>query len=188
MTNEITLTNYPNAYIAWCACLYFILNKIRREGLMSIEDDIENTEKPSSIFQMFPQTLDEPYLEFATDIFRITASGNLNAEELQVYADTYIAGLLKNNMDSPDESLLRMIWLTIWANLRGYSPSMSIEFARQAIPIGIKPGCHELETLCKDVGKRQYPRTTSHLEFRAGGKASLDAAAEDFIKSLSGTV
>ena len=142
----------------------------------------------NSLFQMFPQTLDEPYLEFATDIFRIMVSGNLNAEELQVYADTYIAGLLKINIDSPNESVLRMIWLAIWANLRGYSPSMSIEFARQEIPIDIKPGCHELETLCKDVGKRQYPRTTSQLEIRAGGKESLDAAAEDFIKSISGTV
>jgi flagellar motor component MotA len=74
--------------------------------------------------------LEPTYLEFATDYLRMVVSGNLNASELQVYADHAIAGFVEAGADA---RLLKTISLTLWASCSGYSPPSTCEFGRQAI-------------------------------------------------------
>lgn len=173
--------NLANAHVAWLACLYAVAQKIRREGLMSIECDVEMPEHAESIFQHFPQTQAQPYLEFATDVLRMMLGGNLNSDEMKVYAEHYIGGLLaKNSLLSSgvEESLLRTIWLTLWAVMCGYAPQVASEFGRQAVPLKFKPKFIELEDMLKEI------RSTTRQQgkpFRQGG---LDAAADSFIASL----
>ena len=166
--------SYRNAHIAWLACLGALLRKVRSEGLMSIESEIETPEAENTLFRLFPQVLEAPYLEFATDILRMMVGGTLEADELQVYVDHYIAGLTAKR--GVDESLLRAIWLTLWASMKGYAPQVACEFGRQAIPLEHKPSFAELEQVLRD--------SRDAWRQRGNGEVDLDAAIADFMASL----
>ena len=149
----LLLEIHRNTHIAWLICLYRVLQKARKEGLIAIESDVEEPQA-SLLFQRFPQVHAGPYLEFATDVLRLMVGGNLNAHEMITYADHYIAGLTAPRRRTglwhkPDASLLRAIWQMIWACMCGYNPATAVEFGRQAIPVRFKPGFLELETLCR---------------------------------------
>jgi len=77
-------------YVEVLAMLFEILSKVRKEGLMSIENDIENPEA-SPIFSKYPTFLhDHHALEFLTDYLRMMVGGNLNAFELENLMDVEI--------------------------------------------------------------------------------------------------
>lgn len=77
-------------YMDLLAMLYEILSKVRKEGLMSIEGDIENPEG-SPIFGKYPAiTADHHVLEFLTDYLRMMVGGNLNAFEIENLMDNEI--------------------------------------------------------------------------------------------------
>lgn len=70
------------------ALLYEILQKARKEGLMSIEKDVEDPHS-SALFQKFPIVgSDHHVTEFITDYLRMMVSGNLNAHEIESLMDT----------------------------------------------------------------------------------------------------
>jgi len=72
-----------NNYMELMALLYELLGKVRKEGLMSIEGDVENASE-SPLFTKYPKILaDHHVIEFLTDYLRIMVSGNLNAMELE---------------------------------------------------------------------------------------------------------
>jgi chemotaxis protein MotA len=77
-------------YMELMALLYELLTKARKEGLMSIEEDVENPQE-SALFQKYPLVLaDAPVLEFMTDYLRMMVSGNLNAHEIEQLMDAEI--------------------------------------------------------------------------------------------------
>ena len=77
-------------YIDLLAMLFEILAKVRKEGLMSIENDIENPEA-SPIFSKYPAFLhDHHAVEFLCDYLRMMVGGNLNAFELENLMDMEI--------------------------------------------------------------------------------------------------
>ena len=72
------------------ALLYELLGKIRKEGLMSIERDVDSPGE-SPIFSKYPKiTADHHVIEFMTDYLRIMVSGNLNAMEIENLMDVEI--------------------------------------------------------------------------------------------------
>ena len=77
-------------YMDLLAMLYEILTKVRKEGLMSVEADIENPEQ-SPVFSKFPGILaDHHAMEFLTDYLRMMVGGNLNAFEIENLMDVEI--------------------------------------------------------------------------------------------------
>lgn len=75
------------AYMELMALMYELLGKVRKEGMMSIEGDVENPEE-SPIFSKYPKILSDHHLvEFITDYLRIMVSGNLNAMEIENLMD-----------------------------------------------------------------------------------------------------
>jgi chemotaxis protein MotA len=97
---KATLKDLPNvfkgskynkeSYMELMALLYELLGKVRKEGLMSIEGDVENPEE-SPIFTKYPKVLaDHHVVEFMTDYLRIMVSGNLNAMEIENLMDIEI--------------------------------------------------------------------------------------------------
>jgi len=77
-------------YMELLAMLYEILGKVRKEGLMSIEGDIENPEN-SPIFTKYPTIVkDHHVMEFITDYLRMMVGGNLNAFEIENLMDLEI--------------------------------------------------------------------------------------------------
>lgn len=79
-----------DSYMELMALLYELLGKVRKEGLMSIEGDVEKPEE-SPIFAKYPKILsDHHVVEFITDYLRIMVSGNLNAMEIENLMDVEI--------------------------------------------------------------------------------------------------
>jgi chemotaxis protein MotA len=77
-------------YMDLFAMLYEILAKVRKEGLMSIEGDIDNVES-SPVFSKYPSiTADHHVIEFITDYLRMMVGGNLNAFEIENLMDLEI--------------------------------------------------------------------------------------------------
>ena len=74
-------------YIDLLAMLFEILAKVRKEGLMSIENDVENPES-SPIFSKYPELQhDHHVIEFLTDYLRMMVGGNLNTVEIESLMD-----------------------------------------------------------------------------------------------------
>lgn len=74
-------------YMELMALLYEILVKARKEGLMSIEADVETPDQ-SAIFTKYPNLVkDHHVMEFITDYLRMMISGNLNAHEIENLMD-----------------------------------------------------------------------------------------------------
>jgi chemotaxis protein MotA len=77
-------------YMELLALLYDILQKARKEGLMSIEKDVE-APQDSPLFQKYPNVgRDHHVTEFITDYLRMMVSGNLNAHEIESLMDSEI--------------------------------------------------------------------------------------------------
>lgn len=77
-------------YIDLLSMLFEILAKVRKEGLMSIENDIEHPEN-SSLFNKYPNiAADHHIMEFITDYLRMMVGGNLNAFEIENLMDIEI--------------------------------------------------------------------------------------------------
>ena len=77
-------------YMEMMALLYDILQKARKEGLMSIEKDVEEPDK-SPLFQKYATIgSDHHVVEFITDYLRMMVSGNLNAHEIESLMDNEI--------------------------------------------------------------------------------------------------
>lgn len=68
-------------------CVFDILAKARKGGLLAIEGDIEEPEK-SEIFKKYPNILADHHLvEFMTDCLRLMVGGNLEPHELESLLD-----------------------------------------------------------------------------------------------------
>jgi chemotaxis protein MotA len=72
------------------ALLYDILQKARKEGLMSIENDVEKPHE-SALFKKYATVgSDHHVVEFVTDYLRMMVSGNLNSHEIESLMDSEI--------------------------------------------------------------------------------------------------
>ena len=77
-------------YMELMALLYDILQKARKEGLMSIERDVESPAE-SPIFAKYSNvSADHHLVEFITDYLRMMVSGNLNPHEIENLMDSEI--------------------------------------------------------------------------------------------------
>jgi chemotaxis protein MotA len=99
-TIKATLKDLPNVfkgsrynkvlYMELMALLYEILAKVRKEGLMSIEADVEEP-KESPLFTKYPLISAEHHaVEFITDYLRLMVGGNLDAMEIENLMDSEI--------------------------------------------------------------------------------------------------
>ncbi|MFA6441658.1 MAG: flagellar motor stator protein MotA [Sterolibacterium sp.] len=77
-------------YMELLSMLFEVLGKIRKEGLMSIENDVEHPEQ-SVLFKKYPViAADHHVMEFLTDYLRMMVGGNLNAFEIENLMDIEI--------------------------------------------------------------------------------------------------
>ena len=70
-------------YVTLLQLLYDILVKIRKEGVMAIERDVE-APQDSALFRKYPRVLaDHHMVEFIADCLRLIVGGNLDPQELE---------------------------------------------------------------------------------------------------------
>lgn len=69
-------------YMELMSLLYKLLNKIRRDGMLGIERDIDDPTN-SALFQEHPRVLEDPLIiDFLTDYLRIMVSGGMDPMEI----------------------------------------------------------------------------------------------------------
>ncbi|MFZ6800304.1 flagellar motor stator protein MotA [Undibacterium sp. Di24W] len=74
-------------YMELMTMLFDVLTKIRKEGLMSIEGDIEKPEE-SPLFSKYPLVVKDHHLmEFLSDYLRLMVSGNMDAFQIENLMD-----------------------------------------------------------------------------------------------------
>lgn len=77
-------------YMELMTLLFEVLSKVRKEGLMSIEGDIEAPEE-SPLFNKYPNVMKDHHLtEFITDYLRLMVSGNMDPFQIQNLMDNEI--------------------------------------------------------------------------------------------------
>jgi len=77
-------------YMDLLALMFEILSKIRKDGMMSIENDVENPES-SALFSKYPRILRDHHLvEFICDYLRLMVSGNMDAFQVENLMDNEI--------------------------------------------------------------------------------------------------
>lgn len=77
-------------YMELFALLYELLSKVRKEGLMSIEADVDDPQN-SPIFSKYPIVVDDHVvIEFLCDYLRLMVGGNLNPFEIENLMDIEI--------------------------------------------------------------------------------------------------
>lgn len=175
----MTSLEHRSPHVAWLACLYGVLSKVRREGLMAIEMDVESPENKESIFSNYPLVLKQPYLDFARDILRLMVGGMLESKDLDRYCRVAIDGMTRRRwFRKADGSILELIALTLRMAAEGYGPQVACEFGRQAIPVGQKPSFGVMEELLKEQN--------GILRSSGGTVRNLDEDVERFVLSLRG--
>lgn len=84
-------------YIDLLSLLYEIFDKSRKQGVMAIEEDVDNPAE-SQIFSRYPAVLkSKELLDFITDYLRIISSGNMATHELE--------GMMENEIDKRQHEL-----------------------------------------------------------------------------------
>jgi chemotaxis protein MotA len=84
-------------YVDLLSLLYEIFDKSRKQGVMSIEEDVDNPET-SQIFSRYPAILkSKELLDYITDYLRIISSGNMATHELE--------GMMESEIDSRQHEL-----------------------------------------------------------------------------------
>lgn len=74
-------------YLELLSLMFDIFTKARKEGMMAIENDVEEPEE-SEIFQKYPAVLKNHHaVEFITDYLRLVVGGNMNPMELENLMD-----------------------------------------------------------------------------------------------------
>ena len=77
-------------YMDLLAMMFEILTKIRKDGMMAIEKDVENPEN-SVIFGKYPKLLKQHHLiDFICDYLRLMLSGNMDAFQMENLMDNDI--------------------------------------------------------------------------------------------------
>ncbi len=74
-------------YMETLALLYLIFAKIRKEGLLALQSDIDDP-KSSKLFEQAPTVMkDHHAVEFVTDYLRLLSSGNIDLNQLENLMD-----------------------------------------------------------------------------------------------------
>lgn len=94
-------------YLDLLSLLYDLFNKARREGMMSVEADIETPEE-SGIFTRYPSLLKDPrIIEFIVDNLRVLTTSNLAPHEIEAMIDSEIETQL-HELNEPAHAIHRV--------------------------------------------------------------------------------
>lgn len=162
-----------DAHLQLLGTLYLLLDKIRTEGMLSIENDIENP-ATSPLFAAVGEydASNAVVHEFICDVVRLMLSGLTAPAEMEHYMSAWCrtAGLTE-----AQDSLFEIARLTLIAALEGNVPRIAAEFGRQGIPAKVKPGFIELEDFLCGL-RREWRGMFSSRE-------EVEAALEGFYES-----
>lgn len=149
----------PEAHLQLLVTMFLIFQKSRRQGLMSIEMDIERP-RDSALFTAIAK-FDESNAVIYTvlcDALRLIVGGNLDTGGMT----RYLACARKSSdLAKKQESLFDALESSIVAILDGCAPSIAVEFGRQCIPASLKPSFNEFEDYLRTLRQSKDSVMTS---------------------------
>lgn len=149
----------PETHLQLLVTLFLIFQKIRREGLMAIEMDVERP-RDSALFTAIAEFDDGNAVIYTVmcDALRLIVGGNLETG----WMTRYLASARKtSDLSKKQESLFDALESSILAILDGINPSVAVEFGRQCIPANLKPSFNEFEDYLRDLRQRKDSGMTS---------------------------
>ncbi len=94
-------------YMTLMALMFDVLTKVRKEGLMSLENDIDAPYE-SALFNRYRLVLmDSQLLDFITDYLRLVVSGTMNSYQLENLMDNEIA-TYEEDADIPVQAINKL--------------------------------------------------------------------------------
>ena len=172
------LKRIPNSatkspYIAWLCCLYAIVDRGRKEGLLSHEEDANNPLSKESVFSQFQLTLSAPYLDLAASLLRVLSDG-FHEDYIDLFGEQALHGFRLSKSKSLvnqffnwfkgnviDESIVRMIIITFQLSSRGDHAEDICELIRQLIPYKHRPNLNEWGGILKDLQECMNIKTSN---------------------------
>lgn len=155
MTLSLIKNASRNAHMQLLGTLFLLLRKVRVDGLMAVEDDIEAPQDSALFAAIAPfDSANATVYTFACDVMRMMVGGNLNAAEMSAYMTAYRQ---TTSVEGFQESLCEVVGLTLSAALQGYAPQVAVEFGRQGFPAAIKPSFGELEDYLRELRRSPEP-------------------------------
>jgi chemotaxis protein MotA len=127
-------------YLELMSLLYDILTKVRKEGLMSLEADIDAPAN-SAIFARYPKLIAAALV--GTFLGILLSYGVVGP----------LASLLQRKLQESSK-LYECIKVTLIASLNGYAPMLAVEFGRKVISATERPSFPELEAHFKQAKAR----------------------------------
>lgn len=149
----------PEAHWQLLATVFLIFQKSRREGLMSIEMDIERPQD-SALFTAVAafDARNAVIYTVLCDALRLIVGGNLDTAGMT----RYLACARKTSaLTTRQQSLFDALESSIVAILHGCAPAIAVEFGRQCIPARLKPSFNEFEDALRTLRQRKDSVMTS---------------------------
>jgi flagellar motor component MotA len=148
-----------NSYFELLGTLFLLINKIRREGCLSIDDDINNPSE-SPIFNTFTEyeKLDQAVYIFICDVLRLIANGFYDPYPIERYMDAFID---KSELDEFQASLFKCARLSIISHLDGCGAHFCVEFGRQGVLAKHKTSYQELDNFILKLNIETAPTRES---------------------------
>ena len=149
----------PEVHLQLLVTIFLILQKVRREGLMAIEMDIESPREsaPFTAIAEFDQGNAVIYTVLCNAL-RLIVGGNLEAAAMARYLES---ARKTSDLSKKQESLFDALESTILATLDGCCPSVAVEFGRQCIPANVKPSFNEFENYLHSLTQRKDSMLTN---------------------------
>jgi flagellar motor component MotA len=168
----------PEAHLQLLTTLFLIFQKIRREGLMSIETDIERP-KNSALFTAIAEFDESNAIVYTVlcDVLRLMVGGTLNITLMTRYL---VSARRTSELSKKQDSLFDALEASVLSSLEGCAPSISVEFGRQCIPANLKPSFGDFEDhlrglrRCKDDMLNSEETDSVLVRFFAGIASKAD--------------
>lgn len=141
----------PEAHLILIGTMYLLAESIRTEGLLSVENHIENP-ADSPIFNAVAPFQNDAVFTVMCDVLRMMTTGLLHIPSLQRYL---VAAMSTAELTEQQQSQFSVMEAFMLATLEGMTPGMSAEFGRVHIsPAALKPSYVELELFLKTLKNR----------------------------------
>jgi chemotaxis protein MotA len=150
-------------YLNTLKMMYQFLNKVRKEGLLSVEMDVEKPEE-STIFKNYPDFLNDHHArDFVCDTLRMAITGGVEPFDMDQMMEldmevhhhdaTQPVNVSSNMAKTADEhnGYLHVLRVLLLSFLKGSAPMIAIEVGRRAIPAHVRPSFDEMEKRCKNT-------------------------------------
>lgn len=149
-----------DAALRTLSLLFVVLRKIRREGLMSVEADVESSS--NGIISRFP---DADSAALTRDLLRLLVGGTIDARVVSSCSDAFCSA--RKNLFGRPPALSQAVGAALASCAEGFAPQTCVEIARIGLPPSYRPSFNDLERACSSA-RKEIDAATESVAWRDG--------------------